>query len=117
MNPKAVEGFGAHATHIAHLKQVTGATLSAQGDTFGGTAYRAVCGACHTVSDGLHSMAGTTNVRSITFSDGSTTYPYSFVVGSAPTYSGLTGAPSASNPKTCSNASCHFQTTPVWQGY
>jgi len=113
--PKAVEGWGAHATHITHLKAVTGATLSATGDSFGTGVFLQVCGVCHTPDPALHSMGNTTNQRSI-FSTGSLTYQFSSLSGQ-PTYSGVTGTSSQFFEKTCSNVSCHFQKTPVWQGY
>jgi predicted CxxxxCH...CXXCH cytochrome family protein len=29
----------------------------------------------------------------------------------------VSGTSSSVNPKSCSNISCHFQTTPVWNAY
>jgi predicted CxxxxCH...CXXCH cytochrome family protein len=113
-SPKAVEGWGAHATHIAHLKTVSGATLSASADNFNTANFNAVCGVCHTRNSGNHVMGGSPT-RSINFGDGLA--PVSFASGSAPVYSGVSGTSSQYAPKTCSNISCHFQTTPVWQGY
>jgi len=112
-NPKAIEGWGAHAEHINHLKKLSGATLSAATDTFGGTAYNKVCGVCHTQNSSNHAMGG--GPRWITFGDGSNTYQFSVSSGS-PTYYGVAGVSSATKPKTCSNVSCHFQTSPVWEG-
>jgi hypothetical protein len=114
MNPKAVEGWGAHATHISHLKVVSGVTLSSTGDSFNSANFNAVCGVCHTRTVGNHAMGGTPNTRTINFGDGLSTY--SFATGT-PLYNGQTGTSSAITPKTCSNVSCHFQTTPVWQGF
>jgi predicted CxxxxCH...CXXCH cytochrome family protein len=111
---KAVEGWGAHALHINHLKTVSGATLSATGDNFNTANYNAVCGVCHTRSSANHAMSGTPNTRTINFGDGQPTYVFS--TGSTLTYNGVTGVSSATTPKTCSNVSCHFQPAPVWQG-
>ena len=61
-------------------------------------------------------MSGGTATRQINFSDGSPTYQFSVSSGT-PTYAGVSGVSSATAKKTCSNISCHFQTTPVWQGY
>jgi cytochrome c len=113
-SPKAVEGWGAHATHISHLKAISGVTLSAAADAFGGAAYNKVCGVCHTKDTANHIMGGSPT-RSITFSDNSVTYQFSALSG-APTYSGVAGVSSATTPKTCSNVSCHFQASPVWEG-
>ena len=120
-NPQAVEGFGAHAKHIDHLKGRFTITLSPLTDQFGTGAAAALCGTCHTNSAANHSMGGG-GTRSINFGDG--TYRangaagFSFLFGAAtPTYSGIVGNSSAVNPKTCSNISCHFQTTPLWQSY
>lgn len=109
---QAVEGWGAHATHIRHLKALFGATLSATTDTFGGVAFNQVCGVCHTKLPANHAMGGSPD-RSINFGDGSTTYLFS---AGSPTYAGVAGVSSATTPKTCSNVSCHFQTSPFWEG-
>ena len=115
-NPKAVEGWGAHAVHINHLKTVSGATLSAAADAFGGAAYNQVCGVCHTKLTANHIMSSGTATRQINFGDNSLAYQFSVSSGT-PTYSGVTGLSSATTAKkTCSNVSCHFQTSPVWQG-
>jgi hypothetical protein len=111
-NQKAVEGWGAHATHINHLKFVSGVTLSATGDNFNTANFNAVCGVCHTRDGANHAMGGTPNTRTIDFG-GATTYLFST---GTPTYTGVTGVSSATTPKTCSNISCHFQASPVWQG-
>jgi predicted CxxxxCH...CXXCH cytochrome family protein len=113
---KAVEGWGAHAVHISHLKTVSGVTLSATGDNFNTASFNAVCGVCHTRSSSNHAMSGAPNTRTINFGDGQTTYMFSAATGTI-TYNGVTGVSSATTPKTCSNVSCHYQSTPVWQGY
>jgi predicted CxxxxCH...CXXCH cytochrome family protein len=115
-SPKAVEGWGAHATHIRHLKSVNSVSLSASANAFGGAVYAQVCGVCHTLDVNLHSMSSQTNIRHITFSDGNLAYQFTVSSGS-PTYRGITGQPSSAFPKTCSNISCHFQQSPVWEGY
>jgi predicted CxxxxCH...CXXCH cytochrome family protein len=114
-NQKAVEGWGAHATHISHLKSVASVSVSLNPatDTFGGSAFNAVCGVCHTRNSANHSMSNAVNTRSINFGDGLSVY--SFGTGT-PLYNGVTGVSSATTPKTCSNISCHYQATPVWQG-
>jgi predicted CxxxxCH...CXXCH cytochrome family protein len=114
-NQKAIEGWGAHALHISHLKNLSGVTLNAAGDFFGSASFNAVCGVCHTRSSSNHAMSGTPNTRTINFGDGQTTYMFSTASGTI-TYNGVTGVSSATTPKTCSNVSCHFQPAPVWQG-
>jgi hypothetical protein len=114
-NPKAVEGWGAHAVHINHLKTLASVSLNPNGDVFGGANFNAVCGVCHTHQSGNHDMGGTPNTRTINFGDGQNTYMFSAVTGTI-TYNGVTGVSSATTPKTCSNVSCHFQATPWWQG-
>jgi len=114
-NPKAIEGWGAHALHINHLKALSGVNLNASGDNFNTANFNAVCGVCHTRSSANHAMGGTPNIRSINFGDGQTTYVFSTASGTI-TYNGVTGVSSATTPKTCSNVSCHFQPAPVWQG-
>lgn len=71
-------------------------------------------------------MGGST-VRTINFGNG--TYKYGGASGfsflfdpgapttNPPTYNGVSGTSSSVNPKTCSNVSCHFSTTPVWNAY
>jgi hypothetical protein len=77
-------------------------------DGFGTPSYQLVCGACHDTTQGAqhHDSSRTIKMQS-GFQFGS----------SAPTYSGTVGASSAAAPKTCSNVSCHYQTTPVWAAY
>ncbi len=112
-NQKAVEGWGAHAVHINHLTALSGVTLSATGDQFNTANFNAVCGVCHARS-GVHDMGGTPNTRTINFGG---VNDYQFAVSSGtPTYLGVTGVSSAVTPKTCSNISCHFQGSPVWEG-
>jgi hypothetical protein len=112
---KAVEGWGAHALHINHLKALSGVTLDPdEVGAFGGANYNAVCGVCHTKDSGNHAMGGSP-IRSINFGDGSTAYQFS--TGETLTYNGAPGVSSATTPKTCSNVNCHFQPAPAWQGY
>ena len=117
---QAVEGFGAHQKHIDHIKARFTVTLNPNTDTFGAGAAAAVCGTCHTNAGANHTTGGGT--RLIDFGGG--TYKeggaagFSFVFGASnPAYSGVTGSSSSVNPKSCSNISCHFQTTPVWSAY
>jgi predicted CxxxxCH...CXXCH cytochrome family protein len=116
-NLQAVEGWGGHAKHIDHIKARHSISLNPDSDQFGTGPAAAVCGTCHTNTSGDHSMGG--GPRSINFGDG--TYRsggaagFNFVFGSgSPLYNGTVGVPSASDPKTCSNISCHFKETPVW---
>ncbi|MEK6744919.1 MAG: hypothetical protein AABZ15_14980, partial [Nitrospirota bacterium] len=112
-NAKAIEGWGAHALHIQHLKTLSGTVLTATTDTFGNTNFNAICGVCHSQSDTDHAMGGSP-IRSINFG-GSTINR--FASAGTPTYTGLVNVSSATRAKTCSNINCHFQVTPVWQGY
>ena len=112
-NSKAIEGWGAHALHIEHLKTLSGKTLSAATDTFGNTNFNAVCGVCHTQNPGNHAMSG--GPRWVNFGDGSNVNRFS--TSATITYNGIAGVSSAVTPKTCSNVNCHFQPTPVWQGF
>jgi hypothetical protein len=57
------------------------------------------------------------NTRTINFGDGQAAHVFSSASGTMPIYSGLTGSTSAQRAKTCSNVNCHFQVTPVWQGW
>jgi predicted CxxxxCH...CXXCH cytochrome family protein len=116
-SPKAIEGWGAHAVHINHLKTLSGVTLNANGDVFGGANFNAICGVCHTRQSANHDMGGAVNTRTINFGDGQAAHVFSSASGTMPIYSGLTGSTSAQRAKTCSNVNCHFQVTPVWQGW
>jgi predicted CxxxxCH...CXXCH cytochrome family protein len=115
-SPKAIEGWGAHAVHINHLKTLSGVTLNANGDVFGGANFNAICGVCHTRQSANHDMGGAVNTRTINFGDGQTAYLFSTASGTTSVYNGVTGVSSATTPKTCSNVSCHFQPAPFWQG-
>jgi len=110
--PQAVEGYGAHAKHIEHLKVRNTATLDPNNDTYGVGAFNQVCGVCHNQNSSNHTMDGT-SLRVIDF-NGSTTYQFG---SSWPTYNGWVSVSSAVRPKTCSNVSCHYSNTPVWSGY
>lgn len=120
-NLKAVEGWGAHAKHIAHIKEwnstaSTPTTLNPTSDAFGGTTFKLVCGVCHTNDPANHAPSGSPNVRTINFGDGSWASMLRFG-GNWATYKGVTGTSSSVNPKTCSNLSCHYSPTPVWSPY
>lgn len=117
------QGWGAHAKHINHIKTRLGiaTALNPVGQTFGVGDPANVCGTCHTNLVANHTMGGST-VRTINFGDGTYKYGgstgFSFVFGSTnPVYNGVSGTSSSVNPKTCSNISCHFSTTPVWSSY
>jgi hypothetical protein len=53
-----------------------------------------------------------TGTRVINFGDGSTVYQFGPV---APVYNGVPGTSSGTTAKTCSNVSCHFTDSPIWQ--
>lgn len=104
----SVEGKGAHAKHIDHLLTLTGLTLNAAGDTWGDAKFQAICGVCHDVSQNVLHQDGSRTIK----------MPASYQFGSsAPAYNGVPGTSSGVNPKTCSNVSCHYTTTPVWSSY
>jgi predicted CxxxxCH...CXXCH cytochrome family protein len=106
----AVDSFGAHATHIAYLKQLNNVSLVPATDTFGGTSFNAVCGVCHTRLPSNHQDS----TRLINFGDGvGGTYPNKFGTAN-PLYNGTPGIPNSTTNKTCSNLDCHYKTTPVW---
>jgi hypothetical protein len=45
-------------------------------------------------------------------------FPASYQFGAAaPVYNGVVGVSSATTLKSCSNLSCHFDSTPVWSAY
>jgi predicted CxxxxCH...CXXCH cytochrome family protein len=103
------EGWGAHAKHIDHLKAQMTATLDPSVDTYGSAVFKQVCGACHSSSVSDHSLANS-SARNINF-DNRTTYRTGDVA--RPFYNGSSA--SIAKAKTCSNVSCHFTTTPLWQ--
>jgi predicted CxxxxCH...CXXCH cytochrome family protein len=102
------EGKGAHTTHINNIAAEKGVTLDPANDTFGTGPAAAVCGVCHSNNMANH-MTGT---RVINFGDGSTVYQFGPV---APVYNGVPGTSSGTTAKTCSNVSCHFTDSPIWQ--
>jgi hypothetical protein len=113
---QAVEGKGAHLTHVEHLSQrIYGQSWSLQkdaaNDVFGTGTPGAICGVCHTKNSSNHQ----TGDRLINFGDGSTAYR--FTNSGSATYNGTVGSAGASDPKTCSNLSCHFTETPQWEPY
>jgi predicted CxxxxCH...CXXCH cytochrome family protein len=123
----ANEGWGAHAQHINFIKTRLGiaVALTASGQSFGVGQSANVCGTCHTNS-GTHNMSATGGAdptgRSINFGDGTFRYGgtagTSFLLGASnPVYNGVSGTSSSSVPKTCSNISCHYFTTPLWSTY
>jgi predicted CxxxxCH...CXXCH cytochrome family protein len=123
------EGWGAHAAHINHLKtRLKIATLlNAAGNSFGSGIPAEICGTCHTntVTNHQNSVASgtSTSTRYINFGDGlyqegGPANLSSLIFGSTnPVYNGVTGYSSSVYPKTCSNVSCHYRTTPVWSAY
>jgi hypothetical protein len=119
-NAKAIEGFGAHAKHINHLKSVYSVTLNAATDNFGTGSMAKVCGTCHTNTESGNHDTGGGGTRTINFGDGSylagSTFNFVFGAGT-PTYNGRVGQSSSSYVKSCSNISCHFTDTPAWSSY
>ena len=73
----------------------------------------AVCGACHTNTLGNHSTGDSTASRTIDF-NGVTTYKFG---PNNPVYNGTYNSSSATSPKSCSNVSCHYFTTPNWSNF
>jgi predicted CxxxxCH...CXXCH cytochrome family protein len=104
-NYRAVEGKGAHATHVTNIAAALSVTLNASSDAF---LNNAVCGVCHDVSTDNNHMNASRNILI------STAYQFG---ASAPAYNGVVGTVGATTAKTCSNVSCHFQTTPQWESY
>jgi hypothetical protein len=96
------EAWGVHAKHITNVAAAKGVTLDAMTDGYSGNV---VCGACHNMSDTHHDSTRSIQMTSYTF--GETTA----------IYNGTVGVSSATAPKTCSNVSCHYLTTPVWGAY
>jgi len=118
------EGWGAHAKHINHIKTRLGIAIALDpvNQTFGAGAPANVCGTCHTNTEaGNHLMGGST-VRTISFGDamykygGASGFDFRFGVTN-PAYNGTSGVSSGADPKSCSNISCHFSSTPVWSSY
>jgi len=116
-NQMGVEGFGAHAMHIDYLKRrMNITTLSANFDTWNMTNYNGICGTCHTRNPADHHQNDNGTVqRKITFG-GPSSVRLQFGPDT-PTYNGVTYQSSASTPKTCSNTSCHYKNSPIWQAY
>jgi predicted CxxxxCH...CXXCH cytochrome family protein len=102
---RAVEGKGAHVTHVTNIAAALSVTLDATSDAF---LNNTVCGVCHDVSTDNNHMNAT---RSISVS---TTYQFG---ASAPAYNGVIGTLGATTAKTCSNVSCHYVTSPQWEPY
>lgn len=117
------QGWGAHAKHVNVIKTRRGILVALNTATSFGTGDAAeVCGTCHTNTLANHNTGGGAgDVRSINFGDSN------FKVGTAGTsllfgpsntvYNGSTNVSAATAPKTCSNLSCHYFTTPNWSAY
>ena len=100
--------WGAHATHIEHLKLRSGASLSATNpNEYGSAAFNAVCGICHsqnkTVDHGPDSTP-TSTTRKINF-NGSNADLFG-TLSTTPTFSTVS--------RSCSSLDCHFKATPAW---
>lgn len=108
------EGRGAHYKHIEYLKSAvrTGSvtTLNPNTDTYGNSAFNAVCGVCHSTSPTNHTAGNAAGTRSITF-------PTARNFGGTATYNGQYNTSSSVNPKSCSNIDCHYRTSPIWSTY
>ncbi|OGW36353.1 MAG: hypothetical protein A2X58_14075 [Nitrospirae bacterium GWC2_56_14] len=118
---RAVEGKGAHTKHINHLvalrqQTVPGFALNPITDQFGsGDSWTYVCGVCHNNATHEMSEVAPGNGRHIEI-------PAAYAFGGAAQVYNAAGptkinTSSAANPKNCSNVSCHFKTTPVWEAY
>jgi len=105
-------GTGAHIKHIAFIKsRLSIVSLTASGQTFGTGETAAVCGTCHTNTGSEHDNGS----RQITFGAGGTTNTMG--AGYAGSMSLLFGGSNplfGTGPKSCSNISCHYFTTPSW---
>jgi hypothetical protein len=125
---QAVEGKGAHIVHVEYLSQLLYAqpyttSLDPANDTFGAGVPGAICGTCHTNTVGNHRVAP----RLINFGDNGNLQTVNGVLlqfgptGALPTqdvtYNGIVGTLGSVQNKTCSNLSCHFNTTPQWEPY
>jgi predicted CxxxxCH...CXXCH cytochrome family protein len=115
--PAVPEGKGAHEKHIAHLVARYSVTLDPATNQFGSDyagsngSWTNVCGVCHGSATHNPSEASGGTGRTISFAAGRQ------FGASAPVYNGVIGSSSSANPKTCSNISCHYFTTPVWSTY
>ncbi|MFZ2950221.1 MAG: CxxxxCH/CxxCH domain-containing protein [Desulfuromonadaceae bacterium] len=110
------QGIGAHQKHINHLTSRLPVALDPTNDYsvgYGLGSAGAVCGACHSNTLSDHSTGDSTAARSINFA-GSATYKFG---PNAPIYNGVYNASSATNPKSCSNVSCHYFTSPNWSNF
>jgi predicted CxxxxCH...CXXCH cytochrome family protein len=116
-NSMAVEGFGAHAVHINYLKtRMNITTMDSNMDTYGFANFDGVCGVCHDRNPNNHRQTDRGAVRLINFGDATNRLSLQFGAD-LPQYNGITGTSSAATPKTCSNTSCHYKTSPIWQPY
>ncbi len=93
--------WGAHAKHINHLKARWGSILNPVSDLFGGGAFNAVCGVCHTGAISNHMNT----TRQVNFRDGAWGSSNQFGV-SLPLWNAVA--------RTCSNLDCHYKATPQW---
>jgi hypothetical protein len=106
------EGKGAHLKHVDRIQALAGVGIrDPLVDQFGDARTVALCGPCHWMDASNHETGGNTSGRTINF-NGAATYQFG---PSAPNFSGVPGTSSATDPKKCSNVSCHFQQTPQWQ--
>ncbi len=114
---QGVEGKGAHQVHVEYISQlVYGQSYTLQldpdNDTFGTGSPGVICGTCHTNTSGNH-IAGE---RIIDFSnDPLNGVTLEFEDASTNIYNGTSGSDHNVTLKTCSNVSCHYQTTPQWE--
>jgi predicted CxxxxCH...CXXCH cytochrome family protein len=96
----SMTAWGAHITHIDHLKtRLSISPLSALTDTFGGTKFNAICAVCHTKVLGNHKNV----TREVTFGEATL---HQFGSSATQTYN--------AGIRSCSNIDCHFKQTPQW---
>lgn len=109
---QGTEGKGAHLKHVNHLAALAGVTLDPSADSFGDANVTRTCGACHDMASLNHQTGGGAAAsRNIDFNTVAT-----FQFGpNPPNYNGVKNVPSGTTPKTCSNISCHFQSSPWWE--
>ncbi len=116
-NQMATEGIGAHAVHVNYLKKrMNITTMDSNVDVYGSANFDGVCGVCHDRNQLNHRQTDRGAPRMVNFGDDVNKAALQFGLN-PPQYNGLTGTSSLSTPKTCSNTSCHYKTSPIWQPY
>jgi hypothetical protein len=109
----AVEGKGVHESHVDHLEVAYGVIRNSEADLFNDATVLKLCMACHFGADHEQTDHDSNNDnRTIAFNNSL----YQFGTN-APSYGGVQNSPGVTNPKTCSNNSCHYITSPEWEEY